>query len=242
MPILRIGAVRGQVPLEARITPSIVNDSFGIILPDAVLDPGQFLDEVKWYIESYVRQDPFSLNRAQAAELALRSYGSSLANAICASDAVLVDLYDSELMILIADHAEYCLRFSRVHWEVLEDVKIWDADFRPRRVSVVRQANVADSSDDDSYTQTFIQSRSSQQHILAVSARPLQDRDIPHRLITRSILKVVAEEHKRSPTAPTFEIVRPGTFQALESVLESHDIGYYDIVHFDLHGFVLEGR
>lgn len=242
MAILHIRVVRGQVPLEARITPSILNDSFEIILPEVPVDPGQFSDEIKWYIESYARQDPFSVTRAQAAELTLRSYGSSLANAICASDAVLVDLYDSELMILIADPEEYCPRFSQVHWEILENVKFWNADFRPRRVSIVRQANVAGSIDDDSYTQASTESKSSQQHILAVSARPLLDLDIPHRLITRSILKVVAEEHDRSVTPPTFEIVRPGTFQALKFILESHDFGYYDIVHFDLHGFVLDGR
>ena len=224
------------------MTPSVVNQGFHIVLPETLADPSQYSDEIRWYMESYARQDPFSLKRAQAAELTLKSYGSSLATAICASDAVMVDLFDSELLILIVDHEEYCHRFSRVHWEILENVEFWDADLRPRRVSVIRQASGAGSIDHHSYTQAFTKSESSQRHILAVSARPLRERDIPHRLITRSILNVVAEEQDRSPTPPTFEIVRPGTFQALETALESHDIGYYNIVHFDLHGFILHGR
>ena len=241
MAILHLRAVKGQVPLEARITPSTGHDSFEVVLPEASVDPDLFSDEIRWYIESYARQDPFSSKRAQAVELTIRSYGSSLAHAICVSDAVLVDLYNSELWILVVDSEEYCPRFSRVHWELLENVEFWDAAFRPRRVSVVRQTNGPGSIDDDSYTQAFTRSESNQQHILAVS-RPLRERDIPHRLITRSILNVVAEEQDRSSAPPTFEIVRPGTFRALETALESHEIGHYDIVHFDLHGFVVNGK
>ena len=242
MAILRLRPVKGQSSLEARVTPSIVDDSFQVSLPETLTDHVQNLDEIKWLMESYARQDPFSRKRAQAAELILRSYGSSLSTAICASDAVMVDLYDSELLMLVVDPEEYCPIHSRVHWEILENVEFWDADLRPRRVSVVRQASGAGAIDHGSYAQVFTRSDSTQQHILALSARPLQERDIPHRLITRSILSVVAEEQDRSPTPPTFEIVRPGTFQALETALENHDFGHYDIVHFDLHGSVLHGR
>ena len=242
MAILRLRAVKGQISLEAWVTPSIVDDSFQISLHETLTDHVQDLDEIKWFMESYARQDPFSQKRAQAAELILRSYGSSLATAICASDAVMVDLYDSDLLILVADPEEYCPRLSRVHWELLENVEFWDADLRPRRVFVVRQASGSGPIDHDSYARAFTKSDSTQQHILALSARPLQERDIPHRLITRSILSVVAEEQDRNPTPPTFEIVRPGTFQALEIALENHDFGHYDIVHFDLHGLVLHGR
>lgn len=244
MAILRLRAVKGHISLEARVTgtPSIVKDSFQVNLPDTLTDHAQNLDEIEWFTESYARQDPFSLKRAQAAELMLRSYGSSLATAICASDAVMIDLYDSELLILVVDPEDYCPRLSRVHWEILENVEFWDADLRPRRVFVVRQASGAGSIDYDSNTHTLTKSDANQQHILALSARPLQERDIPHRLITRSILSVVAEQQDRNPTPPTFEIVRPGTFQALETALNTHDIGHYDIVHFDLHGLVLHGR
>ncbi|KAL8787688.1 MAG: hypothetical protein Q9195_007644 [Heterodermia aff. obscurata] len=85
------------------------------------------------------------------------------------------------------------------------------------------------------------QGDSKQRHILAVSARSNQKDDIPHRLITRPILNVVREEEVRTLTPPTLQIVRPGSFAALVAALETHPIGYFDVVHFDLHGFISEG-
>lgn len=241
--VLNLTAIQGQAELQGQILPSEENKSFPLVLPKEFVDPADpFWEEVRWYIEEYARNDPFSFQRAESIEEQLRSYSELLAQAVCASDAVLVGLYDSELLILINDHTEYSPRLSRIHWESLENVDIWDAALRPCRVSVVRRTNVKTGISEESLTTCLRHDQAGPPNILAVSVRPNLERDIPYRLITRSILDVVAEEQKRGTNAPTFEIVRPGTFEALQQTLERRGNGHFDIVHFDLHGFVSAGK
>lgn len=243
MPILNIRAVQGEVSLTARIKPSLKDEPFPILLPQDFTDPSDgFWEDLRWYIEEYARNDSFSVRRSQAVEAKLQSYGASLAHAICVSDPVLADLFGCDLMIEIDGYGGYSPRLARIHWEIVEDVMLWNAELRPRRVLVVRKADSICALGDHSYAQDVIETQSSRQHILAVSARPNLDRDIPYRLITRTISEAISEEQDGSPNPPTLEIVRPGTFLALETALAGRPIGHYDIVHFDLHGFVLNGK
>ncbi|KAI0417216.1 CHAT domain-containing protein [Xylaria grammica] len=77
-----------------------------------------------------------------------------------------------------------------LRWEVLQNRDLWSAEARPASVSVVRilRADVEEvpvpSTDLDS-SSTF--------NILALTARPNNVNDIPHRLITKSIYDVVAK-------------------------------------------------
>ena len=239
MTVLIIRAVEGHIPLEGKIVSFEVDTKFDLYLPESLADPfASLYEELRWYIEEYARNDAFALKRATAAELTFTSYGIDLARAICPSQSVVKHLQGCTLTIVIENGEDFSPKLSRVHWEILENVEFWQESYRPLRVSVFRRAHGHTPLGNDIHTEVLPKLDIVQQHILAVSARPNQERDIPHRLITRSIVDAISKDQGRSKNLPTLELVRPGTFHALRQVLEKQNFGHFDVVHFDVHGFV----
>ena len=234
-----VRGVEGQRCLEVELQSLTSASSVKITLPNSLSDLAQ-LEEIRWFVEDHARLDPFALRRAEAARLSLKSYGSTLANAICSPGCISEIIADTNVMILLTDDEKCSLEISRIHWEILENLDYWTT-FRPCTVSVVRAADQLGPAMKISTAPTSIQNPMRQQHILAISARSNQKDDIPHRLITRPILEVVQEEQRRTEEPPKLQIVRPGTFAGLAKVLEDYSAGHFDVVHFDLHGFVSEG-
>ena len=73
-------------------------------------------------------------------------------------------------------------------------------------------------------------------NILVVVARPDGPGDVGYRTISRPLLDAL-----RTAGLPvTVDLVRPGTWQALRDHLraatERHGSGWYQVIHFDLHG------
>ena len=73
-------------------------------------------------------------------------------------------------------------------------------------------------------------------NIVVVTARPDGPRDVGYRTISRPLLDAL-----RTAGLPvTVDLVRPGTWQALRdhlrSATERHGSGWYQVIHFDLHG------
>lgn len=238
---LRVREVTGQVPLEASVTTSVSNVAFHISLPE-VADPADNIwEETRWYLEDYARRDPFSFTRAQSAERSLRSHGLALAWAISNSDATLQCLKDSSLLIFIEYEGDFTPRMARIHWEILENVELWPEERRPSIASVVRRTkpNIQHNILSPDFTVKGVCSR---HNILAVTARPGQANDIPHRLVTRSILGIVQEHSVPEQYSSSFQIVHPGTFKALSSSLHKHGFGHFDVVHLDMHGLVRDGQ
>ena len=76
-------------------------------------------------------------------------------------------------------------------------------------------------------------------NLLVVTARPHGRRDVGYRTISRPLI-----EGLRQVQAPVrVDIVRPGTYRAvvehLRRTQQEHGVGYYHIMHFDVHGAVL---
>ena len=77
-------------------------------------------------------------------------------------------------------------------------------------------------------------------NILLVVARPFQKYDVGFRSISKALAEALGIG---TPGCPyKLDIVRPGTMEALEQHLVAttakHGKGYYDIIHFDVHGVV----
>ena len=72
-------------------------------------------------------------------------------------------------------------------------------------------------------------------NVVAVTARP-SARDIPHRLITRSIAWAIKTVDESTNGTARLQIVRPGTLKALVRILGEHPSGFYDVLHLDMHG------
>ena len=239
---IEISALGGETALKGHITSSPSDEDFHIYLPKNFGESGDTLSEdIRWYVEDYARNDPFSLQRSQSVESRLQLYGTQLAHAICKSDAVLKYLLDSDVVIEVDGRGGYSHQFSSLHWEILEDLSLWNANVRPQRVAVVRKFHRGSIRPETLPKETShnAELNATPQNVLAITARPNVDSDIPHRMITRSILEAVQDCKQQTLT---FTIIRPGTFEALREVLYRQDPGYYGIVHLDLHGFAHDER
>ena len=60
----------------------------------------------------------------------------------------------------------------------------------------------------------------------------IADEDVVYRTISRPLVEAIRNAKLRV----NIELLRPGTYEALERHLESKGSGYYHIVHFDVHG------
>ncbi len=76
-------------------------------------------------------------------------------------------------------------------------------------------------------------------NLLIVTARPSGIRDVGYRTISRPLVEALRNANLRVQV----EILRPGTYKALENhlrdVTAKHGEGYYHVIHFDVHGAVL---
>ena len=73
-------------------------------------------------------------------------------------------------------------------------------------------------------------------NLLIVTARPNEESDVNYRTIQRPLIDLI--EQTETPINPY--ILRPGTYEALIRHLDEREAGYYHIVHFDLHGSLLD--
>ena len=191
-----------------------------------------FDEDLRWYIESYAVQDPFSGERAQSVTNRLQAYGAALVGIISSATVFqngTILLQNQEVIIRIDDADRYSLFLQKLRWELLEDSSVWEENRRPKGVSVVRIAGQL-------IEKTERHASSDQQRILVLTARPDVGQDIPHRLITRSIFDIINDLQKNTANSPTVEIIRPGTFDALRETLECQEWGYYNTIHLDVHG------
>lgn len=179
-------------------------------------------DEIAWYLEDYVVQDCFETTRAEKAAKTLQTLMDTLARGIHWHN-VIPSFEAGQWLDIRVDQGSM---EAKVHifWESLEEVKLWPEDIRPSGVRVSRSLKAVEEITKDS---TILGER----HVLVCTARPNSDQDIPHRLVTRHIVNVATH------SGTHIEIVRPGTFSAFEERLMAHEPGYFDLVHFDLHGF-----
>ena len=127
----------------------------------------------------------------------------------------------------------------RFFWETLEDTSLWSDVFHlePRQVTVVRvHENQNSAPIIGNSIHTSLPSSTDATHVLAITARPSYTKDVPHRLITRSISAAIDKIRNDSDSQVALHIVRPGTFEALERHIRHHPYGHFGVVHLDLHG------
>jgi len=190
--------------------------------------------DVQWYYEEYALKDPFAKARADAVRYKLRQHGQRLLKEfllpeICPSsirnDCVLLEIHDAKYAVEDDESSS----LQKFYWEILEDRSLWQEvyNFEPVSIHVVRVHSSSMASE------TVPCSPSAMKRVLAITARPSLTKDIPHRLITRSIADAVNVVGR---SKASLEIVRPGTFASLEERITRHPPGYFQVLHLDLHG------
>lgn len=189
---------------------------------------------VKWYLEEYITE-PFETTKADFAAEALSAYGRDLAAQIVRSG-VLPAQGDIELEIIASDRprspgTENTLLnrdLQQLHWEVLEDIRVWPPGYNFESVSVVRSVprkiGAVSSSNELPKGKKF--------RILLVVSRPRQETDLDYQLVSRCLVAIVGPG-----TNASLKILRPPTWQAFQEHLQKHKHGY-DLVHLDMHGEV----
>lgn len=193
---------------------------------------------VKWYLENYVTSEPFASARATSVEEYIRNYTSQLALFLPIEEVLPQNIDHVELVLEVEDYSISGSRIGQIHWELLENTKFWATNSSPQTVTVIRLAKPSSclvrgtlSGGDGSYQQGYHRSK----NILVVTARRGSN-DVPHRMITRHIVDVVASLPPAVIEHVSLKILRPGTFAALEKELSFRKHGFYDTVHIDMHG------
>ena len=189
-------------------------------------------DRLRWYFEEHLRF-PFT-HQVRAAEAAssVAGYGEALFEQVFRADAnIYRDYQGAAQQGLQSIHIDIIGQpaFHQLHWEALREP---GRDPFVLHGAMVRRAQARMPVTIDVQPAAAI-------NLLIVTSRPHGRRDVGYRTISRPLI-----EGLRQVQAPVrIDIVRPGTYRALVEHLRAarrqHGVGYYHIIHFDLHGSVL---
>jgi hypothetical protein len=180
---------------------------------------------LEWYFEEWLRRPFLNQVTAQQVKNSIPAYGETLFDqmfadrkAYAAYTQLRSRLGEVEFVIESASPA-----FQALHWEALKDPEL------PRPLALdctmVRRPQQA-------VAVTATPNPSPTINLLVVTARPDEERDVNYRTISRPLIEAIRQA--RVPI--NVELLRPGTYQALENHLQAKGAGYYHIVHFDAHG------
>ena len=202
--------------------------------PITITDPFSDAEEerLRWYFEEHLRF-PFTdqVHASQAAQ-SIVAYGEALFAQVFKSHPDLYARYQAAAQSGLQNlHFDIIgsPAFHQLHWEALRE---------PGRDPFVLHAAMVRRSTANLQSKLEMQA-SPTINLLVVTARPHGRRDVGYRTISRPLI-----EGLRQVQAPVrVDIVRPGTYRAvvehLRRTQQEHGVGYYHIMHFDVHGAVL---
>ena len=78
--------------------------------------------------------------------------------------------------------------------------------------------------------------------VLLITSRPREDKDIPYRFVSLPVIRILETLRGERGIDIKVGITRPGTWKAVQKHLELRGPGYFNLVHFDVHGCVEHGR
>ena len=185
-------------------------------------------DLLAWYFEQHLRFPFLDLDKEREAVRQLARYGQDLFGQVLGGEAshdyrtLRERAFDGCRLEITGSAA-----FHRLHWEALRDPKI-EAPLAVR-LPVTRRVGQLES-------KFQLPPERATLNILVVTARPFGKGDVGYRTISRPLLDAMRQT--RLPV--TIDLVRPGTWDALrehlQSVTDQHQSGWYQVIHFDLHG------
>jgi len=195
-----------------------------------VTDPAdrQGEDRLAWYFERHLRY-PFLDKDLEAAAVAqIGAYGRALFTQVFGGVAShdyrrLRDRGFDGCRIEVSGSAG----LHRLHWEAMSDPDLPVP--LAVRLPVTRRVDALGSGFDPPQLLPTV-------NLLVVVARPDGPDDVGYRTVSRPLLAAL-----RTAGVPvTVDLVRPGTWQALRDHLRAvtarHGSGWYQVIHFDLHG------
>lgn len=205
---------------------------YEIAVRDPFGDDPRKEEDLEWYFEEHLTFPFVEQVRARNAAQSIQAYGEALFEQLF-TDAQALGMYRES-----CQHGLHTLQFEiagsptfhRLHWEALYDpeLKVFLAQHAP----LIRRNLVPQSFPAGLRSSPTIE-------VLVVVARPHGTRDVGYRTISHPLMEAL--EKLRQPVRVT--LLRPGTYRALDAHLErvtrEQGVGYYHIIHFDVHGGLL---
>jgi len=213
---------------------AVVSFDNGPLYPITISNP--FSDEeeqeLEWYFEEHL-EFPFTNKvRAQNAARSITTYGENLFKQVFGDN----DVYAEYRALLIGGlsglqiEIEGSPTFHALHWEAIKDPR-FEQPLALQAVMIRKNLHPQALPASARPSPTI--------NLLIVTARPSVERDVGYRTISRPLV----ESLRNANLAVQVDILRPGTYKALENHLrvttEQHGEGYYHVIHFDVHGAVL---
>lgn len=191
--------------------------------------------EVRWFLERYANE-PFETTRADLAAESLSNYGRDLAAQI-AETGQLPKYGDIHLEIASGgpggsrtDSSRSRRTLQQLHWEVLEDARVWPSGYSFNSISVIR--SVIRTGGQEEIVAGYSMKRKFK--ILLVVSRPGQQSDVDYQLVSRSLVTIIDDVAKNRPDpVVSLKVLRPPTWEAFQMDLHENN---YDLVHFDMRG------
>ncbi|MDJ0682447.1 MAG: tetratricopeptide repeat protein [Xenococcaceae cyanobacterium MO_167.B52] len=200
--------------------------------PISITNPFEEYDEqlLSWYFEDWLNQPHLNQVRAEEAKASVKTYGQKLFKQVFQADINAYSQYQqcrgdlSQIQIQIESKTP---DFQSLHWEALQDPDL------PRPLAVdciVIRKNIQPAPvKAEVKTSPTI-------NLLVVIARPNGDEDVGYRTISRPLVEAI----RNAELKVNIDLLRPGTYEALDRHLTAKGNGYYHIVHFDTHGSLME--
>jgi tetratricopeptide (TPR) repeat protein len=195
-----------------------------------VVDPADPTEEahLAWYFQEHLRYPFLDKDLETQAVQHIAAYGEKLFSQVFGG----IASYDyRKLRSRAFDRCRVEVSGSaalhRLHWEALRDPAL-DTPLAIR-LPVTRRIDAQESKFE-------LPSGRPTLNILVVTARPDGPKDIGYRTISRPLLDAL----RMAGLPVTVDLVRPGTWEALRahlrSATERYGSGWYQVLHFDLHG------
>ncbi len=223
-------SIREREGTEAGAVVSIDGQEYPITVTDPFAEKGE--NRLEWYFEKLLLFPFVEQVKAREAAASITSYGETLFNQVFA-DRRAYGRYKAALqqgIETLSFEVVGSSDFHHLHWEALKDPEL------PQPLALqtpfIRR---------NFQPQTILaQLRSSPTiNLLVVSARPGGQHDVGYRTISRPLVNVLRQAKLRVQ----IDILRPGTYEALERHLEEtqrrEGTGFYHVIHFDVHGALL---
>jgi len=224
MPVITI---REQQPTEAGFE-AILSFDGRVNYPITITEPFSRQEEqqLEWYFEEWLVYPMLNTVKAEQAAASVENYGQKLFEQVFQTN---FDAYSeyrqlrgklNQVQIEIEGQTP---EFQALHWEALRDPELP----RPLGVDCVMLRKSTKPVPVSAYVQA-----SPVINLLVVTARPKEENDVGYRTISRSLIEAIEKCQLRV----NVELLRPGTYEALERHLEEKGAGFYHIIHFDAHG------
>src|SRR5712692_10556777 len=213
---------------------AVVRFDDGPLYPIIISPPFSAEEEVEleWYFEEHLEAPYLNKVRAQEAAASIKTYGEKLFKQVFGDN----DIYAEYRVLLkgglsgLQIEIEGSPTFHALHWEAIKDPR-FEQPLALQAVMIRKNLHPQALPASARPSPTI--------NLLIVTARPSVERDVGYRTISRPLV----ESLRNANLAVQVDILRPGTYKALENHLrvttEQHGEGYYHVIHFDVHGAVL---